>query len=330
MLALCQWFGKTRFQGERYALTVSVNDAQAKRIEVDPTAGTQTVEVPAEMLAKQGKQRIGFQIAGRGRYTYQCILGGVVPADKLKSTTDEWRVERIYEPAPLEVDGREIARGFGVLRGVWTPFKNPLTQLPVGRRGRVTLRIARDRVAPDAPAEQLPYLVISEPIPSGATVIEKSVDGGFERFEIGPGAITFYVGNRRHVGEIHYDLYGYLAGSYRAGPTLLRNAHRPDQQAVAAAQALAVLPPGATSSDPYRLTPMELFELGKLCSAKGDLKTAVAHLTELIGKWNVEPETYKQAVTILLDAHLTLGPPDQIVRYFEIVKEKWPDQEIPL
>ena len=32
---------------------------------------------------------------------------------------------------------------------------------------------------------------------------------------------------------------------------------------------------------------------------------------------------------MLLDVHLELGPPAKIVHYFEIVKEKWPDEEIP-
>ena len=32
---------------------------------------------------------------------------------------------------------------------------------------------------------------------------------------------------------------------------------------------------------------------------------------------------------MLLDVHLELGPPAKVVRYFEIIKEKWPAEEIP-
>ena len=328
-LALCQWFGTSRFEAERYTLTVFVNDVRAKVLEVDPAAGTQTIDVPAAMLKGEGKQRVSFQLAGRGRYTYQCILAGFVPADKVKSTTDAWKVKRTYEPGLLEVDGRKVARGFDLLQGHYTTFRNPLTQLPVGQRGLVTLEVWRQRVPDNTPAEQLEYLVVTEPIPSGTTVIEQSVRGGFERFEVSPGAITFYVGNRPRVGPIHYGLHGYLSGSYRAGPTLLRNAFRPEHLAVAAPKTLEVMPLGAKPSDPYRLTPRELFELGKQCFAKGDLKTAATHLAELIGRWNVTPKVYEQAVTTLLDIHLELGPSTQVVRYFEIVKEKWPAKEIP-
>ncbi len=227
---MCRWFADSRFTGERYKLTVFVNDVQVKVLDIDPAAGSQSIDVPRRFLkpGEKGKQRVNFQIAGRGRYTYQCILGGFVPADKLKSTTDSGRSTRYYEPAPLELDGREIPRGFGVLEGGYQTFRNPLDQLPVGRRGMVNIELWR-QVAWDTPEERLEYLVVTEPIPSGTTVIEKSVSGPFEHFEIGPGEITFYIGSRPGLGTIHYELYGYVPGKYRVGPTIVRNAHRPEQ-----------------------------------------------------------------------------------------------------
>jgi len=327
-LALCRWFGESRFEGERYTLTVFVNDVRVKALEFDKTAGTQVIDVPAKLLKPGAKQRINFQLTGRGRYAYQAVLGGFVPAEKLVKTTDDWRVTRTFEPAPLEVDGREIPRGFGVLQGSYSSFKNPLTQLPVGRRGLVEIEVWRN-VPHNTPQEQLEYLVVTEPIPSGATVIEKSVRGAFERFEVAPGAITFYVGSRPHGGTIHYELYGYTPGSYRAGPTVVRNAHRPDQLVVAAPKPLTVLPLGAKSADEYKLTPQELYELGKRAFEKKDMKGAQQHLGELLAKWNLNPDSYKQSVQMLLDAHLETGPAAQVVRYFEIVKEKWPAEEVP-
>ena len=58
-----------------------------------------------------------------------------------------------------------------------------------------------------------------------------------------------------HVEPIQYEVYGYLPGSYRTVPTVVRNAYRPEQLAVSAPKSLAVLPSGAKSADPYRLTP---------------------------------------------------------------------------
>ncbi|MGA2032865.1 MAG: tetratricopeptide repeat protein, partial [Thermoguttaceae bacterium] len=158
-LVLCRWFAASRFEGEHYTLAVSVNDVEVKVLDIDRGAESRLVEVPVGVLTK-GKQRVNFHITGRGRYTYQCILGGFVPADKLQSTTADWRVERTYEPAPLELDGREIPRGFDVLEGSFQSFRNPLGQGPVGRRGLVELRILR--TGPwDLPEERLEYLVVT-------------------------------------------------------------------------------------------------------------------------------------------------------------------------
>jgi len=326
-MALCEWFAEGRFEGEHYRLAVFVNDVQAQVLEIGETAATQTIDVPARLL-KPGKQRVNFQITGRGRYTYQCMLGGFVPADKLKNTTNDWSASRFYEPAPLELDGREVPRGFGILEGDYSSFRNPLTQLPVGRRGQVELMIWR-RAHYNTPEEQLEYLVVTEPIPCGASVIEKSIQGPFERFEIAPGAITFYVGSRRSIGTIRYDLVGYLPGAYRAAPTVIRNAYRPEQLVVSTPKPLAVLPAATASADTYRLTPQELYELGTRYTEKGDLAKARDHLTELVEKWNPRQDVYKHAVQMLLDAHLALGPAGKVVRYFEIIKEKWPAEEIP-
>ena len=45
-LALCRWFADSRFQGERYKLTVFVNDVRVKVLDIDPAAGSQTIDVP--------------------------------------------------------------------------------------------------------------------------------------------------------------------------------------------------------------------------------------------------------------------------------------------
>ncbi len=327
-LAAAKWYSGSRFEGEKYQLTVLVNGKEAAALSFDSSMLTQTIDVPRELL-EAGKQRIEFRLAGRGRYAYQCILGGFVPAEKLKSTTQFWAIQRFHQPAPLERDGKPVARGFDVLAGSYDHFRNPLTQLPVANRGNVELHIWRNNISGNTPDEQLEYLVVTEPIPSGASVVPDSVQGPFERYEISPGEITFFVGSRRGIGVISYDLLGYLPGEYRSGPSVVRNAYRPDELVVGAAKDLAILPMGAQSKDEYRLTPRELLELGKIEFAAANMEPAQKHLEELVEKWNLQPEIYKQAVTTLFDSFLATGVAERIVRYFEIVREKWPTENIP-
>jgi len=331
MLAVCRSFVRSQFDSDKYKLTIYVNNFLAKELEIDASAPTQTVDVPAELLKKeQSEQRVRFELAGRGRYTYQCVLGGFVPGDQLKSTTSEWRVTRHYGPGSLELDGLPIPRGFdvAVMDGV-AEFRNDMTQLPVGRRGIVELRVWRGGNLSAANASQMPYLVVTEALPAGTAVVEDSVQGPFERFELSPGAITFYLGNKPEHARITYELHGYVAGQYRAAPTLVRDAFRPDQIAVVEPKSLAVLPAGSAGADAYRLTPQELFELGRRNLEKGDLAAAAKHLNELFNHWNLKPEAYKETVRMLLDIHLQQGPPSLVVKYFEIIIEKFPELEIP-
>ena len=189
-MAMAKWFSRSRFEGQRYRLAVTVNGTGVAELDVDPAAPTQVIDVPGSLLTGD-KQEITFQLTGRGRYSYQCILAGFVPAAKLKSTTDRWNVSRTYAPAPLEVDGNPVPRGFNVLTGVYRRFHNPLTQLPVARRGMVELQAGR-LAASDTPHEHLEYLVLVDPIPCGTSVVDGSVSGSFERYEVSPGAITFF------------------------------------------------------------------------------------------------------------------------------------------
>lgn len=329
MLALCQWFSRTKFKGEHYKLNVFVNDLLAKELDITEETTTQTIDVPVKLLspklAEGEKQRIRLELVGRGRFTYQCVLGGFVAGDKLKSTTKDWTVARYYEPAPLEFDGQAIPRGFDVLTGNYTHFRNDLSQLPVGQRGRVELEIDRHNYTGDTPAEQLEYLVVTEPIPAGATVVETSITGNHERFEVGPGSITFYIGSQRGGARISYEIHGYLPGSYRALPTQVRNAYRPDQMAVSTPKPLTVLPLGGKSADKYRLSPRELFEFGKRHFDKGNFEQAAPHLSEAFSAWNLAPDYYKEAVRMLLKVRLKTGPPAEVVKFFEIIVEKYPD-----
>ena len=135
-LALCEWFAESRFEGEHYQLAVFVNDVQAKVLDIDAAGRHADDRRARRSCSKKGKQRINFQITGRGRYTYQCILGGFVPADKLKSTTArlDGRADLRAGPAGARRP-RDPARLRRRSKGSYTTFRNPLTQLPVGRRG---------------------------------------------------------------------------------------------------------------------------------------------------------------------------------------------------
>lgn len=326
--ALADWFGRAKLTNEKYTLTIFANDRQVEKLTIDPSVEpSRVVQIPAKMLAAGKPQRINIDIEGRGTFSYSAVLAGFVPADKLKGTTNDWHFNRIYEPAQRMLDGETIPRGFGVLTGSFKSFTNPLTQLPLGERGEVTIHAWRDRVT-GVKDEQFDYLVYTESIPAGTTVLTDSIRGTFDRYEITPGAITFYLGDRPHLGTIQFSLVGYLPGTYKNLPSILRSFYQPERIAVAKDLPLDVLARGQKSKDEYKLTPQELFEFGKRLVAKYDYAGAGTHLRPLFKDYRLQDNIYREVVQMLFDVALAANDHGEIVQFFEIVKEKYPDVEV--
>ena len=55
-----------------------------------------------------------------------------ITTEALRAPSPWWRPRNVTRgDLRVEVDGREVARGFDILQGSYTTFTNPLTQLPV-------------------------------------------------------------------------------------------------------------------------------------------------------------------------------------------------------
>ncbi len=324
--ALARWHAKAERVNEKYVLSVFVNDKLVEKLEVDPLKdGSRTLDVDPAFLAGKTKHRVNLDLEGRGTFSYSAVLEGFVPADKVASTTDAWSVERIYEPTFRMLDGRAVPRGFGIARSGTKTFRNPLTQLPVGERGHVTLQCYRRRPTADEPHD---YLVVTEPVPAGASVPEDSISGAFERYEIVPGAIRFFVGQRVGRFDLKYGLVGYEPGEYRAVPTSVRSHDVPDRMAVSKPTPLTVLARGEKSVDEYRLTPLELFEYGKQYVAKENFDAAWRHLQPLYAEYELDADPARELVRMLFRSALALQKDGEIVEFFEILRQRDPSYVI--
>ena len=159
-------------------------------------------------------------------------------------------------------------------------------------------------------------------------MLADSVRGSFERYEISPGTITFYVGDAPYPGELHYTLVGYVPGAFHAAPTVVRSFYQPQRIAVSARKTFDVLSRGTATHDEYKLTPRELFYLGKRLVGKGQFAEGADYLTRLIKQYHLQDTIYHETVQALFQAALATGQNPSIVEYFEIIKEKLPDIEI--
>lgn len=338
-LALSQWFAKNQFAAERYRLTVFVNDFQLGQWEFDQDAPSRSVLVPLKFLVGK-RERIQLRLEGRGRYTYQCLARRFVSPEKARSGYYRYSLRA----APQEVEGREIPRGYtgagnlgAIPKPSWGLPINFVTQLPVGKQAILEL------VAIPNPTDSgfaTSQFVLTVPLPAGTTVVPNSVTGPYERVEIRPGELVVYAIRRPSDAiSLTARLAGAIPGSYGLGPAILRDANNPAAYSVinltrpqsTASPALEVLAEGATSKDPYQLSPLELIEFGNWAYSKKDWKKAEQYFAQLFNNsnWDVTDETIKQLAPRMIDIYLELDQPNQVVHYFEILKVKWPDYEVP-
>jgi hypothetical protein len=362
VLAAAAWLTADHSVAAPCRLMITVNGRPVKTLDLDPQGPTQTVDVPLSFLIK-GKQLIELRANGTARPAYCCTLTGVEPAEFVQGTSARWILRRSYLPGLIEIDEKAVPRGFRALSGDArrAEFSNCMTQLPAARLGTVELEVFSDdgstpaaRLEPIAgdlasavaagsgfdahnpSSDRKAELVIVEPLPSGARVVPSSLSGSFDRAEILPGQIVFTLDREHRDGTIRYELEGVFPGSNLISPTVLRWSGKETPLAVAKPKSLVVLPQGARSRDPYRLSPDELLHLGAITKKKGEFDASTRYYTQLLESWHGQPgfglsdAAYKQTVVALMEMGMGRAAPAKLVQYCETIKEKWPNEPVTL
>jgi len=332
LTALAYYAGLHQPGQDRYALNVRVNDQHVRRLEVTGDTRTVRIEVPPELLTDR-TAKVSFALEGRGEFAYNCVLTGFT--ETVKPVTEHFHIERQYIQSPRIFEGKPVQRGFSVVQQS-EPWTNPATEVPAGQ----FVQVQTTWYAPTAfPVGR--YLVLREPLPSGCKVLEGSIQGTFERYELGDAEITFFFRSddvRYASGSVSYDLYGSLVGAYRVLPPRLWAYYQPAYFASGQPGTLRVLRRDQTSSDPYRLTPDERYFLGRAYFERKDYAQAEGHLAELFKLGNLREEPFRETARMLFYIYLDRfatgrgGQEDaqRVVRFFEILREHAPTLVVPL
>jgi tetratricopeptide (TPR) repeat protein len=278
--ALAVYYQQTRFEKSDYRLKISVNGNEVKSAIVRGEQPTILIDVPGNNLAA-GQNKVEFTLEGRGNYAYAVTLSGFSPEIiDSKSWDRPFIRSRKYYHAPLEYRGRQIASS-----------TTEITQLEDGMRTYVTVDVQE--------YTSNRYLVIDEYLPAGTMLVEGSVSGNHQHYEVGDGMITFYYPPNQRVEDYRYQLVSYAPGTYRAMPTVIRDAMRPGEMriftptienppnpplkkgGIIGHNTLTVLAPGEKSKDEYKMNDSELYELGKAYFDDGKYAEAMEFVEEL-------------------------------------------------
>jgi len=337
--ALAVYYQQTQFEKSDYRLKISVNGKEVKSAVVRGEQPTILIDVPEDNLA-DGQNKVEFTLEGRGNYAYAVTLSGFSPEIiDPKSWDRPFIRSRKYYHAPLEYRGRQIASS-----------TTEITQLEDGMRTYVTVdvqeytsnlwsaEVSASAYLRSAEVSASAYLVIDEYLPAGTMLVEGSVSGNHQYYEVGDGMITFYYPPDRRVEDYRYQLVSYAPGTYRAMPTVIRDAMRPGEMRISNGHnTLAVLAPGEKSKDEYKMNDSELYELGKAHFDDGKYAEAIQLLEEL----HKRNQRYNEReVAQMLLWMRTVEHPDKvgeekyydaqkIVEYFEILRERFPELYVP-
>ena len=288
-------------------------------------------KIASAELAESAPARVRIEIgfSGRGEPHFVAVLRGFSSEVREIKARDLTLQQEYLAPAAM-LKGLALPRGFSVLQGSYTPWQNTVSQLVAGNLTEVAVDFWRE-IPADARPEQLDYLVAEVPIPSGTTVLRETIAGEFDSFEVQDGTLVFFIGARRSSGRLRFSLLGSMPGDDRVLPPVLSSAYDPDVLVVGKAGSLTILERGRSSKDTYRPTPDELLARGQRCFADGERDAAFTALQTFLDEWqeHLEKSTYQDVTAKLLLLSIDRNQASDIVRYFEMMKEKGLDLTIP-
>ncbi|MBI5432692.1 MAG: outer membrane protein assembly factor BamD [Planctomycetes bacterium] len=327
--AIAMWRGKTQPSNERMRVKISCAGLEAATVDFSTERPGETLswDVPDELPAKLS---IAFELEGRGRPHFSAVLRGFTgDLDQKRSEELSLRYHDYLAAAPRH-RGREIPTGFGAIDGQHQQWKNEVAELGYGGMLRAALDF-NARGDWSSKRDTAHYLVLELPLPAGARLLEGSLSANVLHHEERDGVLFLHLGQCVNWVRLDYTLVGVVPGKYRVAPPVLRSLYEPERMSIGEAKALTVLAKGETSKDSYRATPDELFHFGKALYDDGDLEGARVRLQQLFDEWEAKlsEQTRTQAAGWLLFANIERKASRDIVRYFEILKEKNPDLYVP-
>ena len=311
--ALAAYFGKGLEQATDMEIALSVNGRDIGKVKADGAQGLKLFQVPAGVV-KAEKNLVEFKMKGRGKYSYAVTLFGFSPDTK---QTDSNIAPNISEfrhlHSQLEYRGRSIG----------ADSSSPVKNLKNGKT--VVVQLIRYNYWYFKNRQ----FVMDIPLPAGARLVEGTLRGdyGTPQFEVDDSVIRVYFSE--YTPTVTYQLSGYVPGTFRILPPVIREVGNPGFMTIGPTPGLTVLAMGEKSPDPYQMNDGERYTLGKCYFDDGDFSSALEHLSALF-KTNRQ---YNEAelARMLLWCYTTPKFYDarKIVELFEVLRERYPKLEIP-
>ena len=325
--ALATYYQTTQYAADDYRLSLLVNGEPLETTVVQADSANRLIHVPTVQIL-DGRNRVEMRIDGRGTYTYLVTINGFSPVIPswvgTNSKTDESlknvEITRRYLHPPLQYQGKPIV----------AQSTTEMTRLEAGAKVQVAVDIVHEQsaVTPDL-GEDDRYLVVDEFFPAGTIVVDGSVVGEFQQYELGDGVIRFYTRRGAPLTGYSYQLVSYAPGEFRVLPTVIRDPEHPGDMRLGPVALLSVLAPGEKSSTSYEMNSAEYYALGKAYFDDGQYDEARPMLEALP---TASPHyNAKETAQMLLWIYTTEDDygAKNVVDAFERTRDRYPELYIP-
>ena len=152
-------------------------------------------------------------------------------------------------------------------------------------------------------------------------------DYGSPQFDVDDAAI--HVHYSQYTPTVTYQLTGYVPGTFRVLPPVIREVGNPGFMTVGPTVELTVLGLGEKTSDPYSLNDPERFALGQCYFNDGDYATALEHLSALYKSNRKYNEAELARMLLWICTTPEYYDARKVVEFFEVLRERYPQLEIP-
>ncbi|MEK7867087.1 MAG: tetratricopeptide repeat protein, partial [Planctomycetota bacterium] len=302
-------------------VTVTVNGKAVATVGAPDSVAWGRVRIPAASL-HEGANEVVLEPKGAGAFTYAARLSYASPGYAGVETPT---FEKRYRFPAMRDDGEELPIGYNVVRGSFKPLENPLDAIAAQEPFTVTLQVVvKDRTTR--------YLVVEDPIPAGCSVVDGSVQGEYASFSVERGRVVFRLQHEGDEGvyDLSYRLYPLHAGAYRLPPTSIGAPTTAEPSRVGVREKpFTVLAAGTNYRETYVRTPDELYGLGGRLQGRKEHDKALTPLEELLAKWKLDDAVYTDVSRMLVQIYLEKKDSANVVRFFEVLKEKDPSAVVP-
>ena len=325
--ALATYYQTTQYAADDYRLSLFVNGEPLETTVVQADSANRLIRVPTAQIL-DGHNRVEMRIDGRGTYTYLVTINGFSPDipswvgtdSKTDASLKNVEITRRYLHPPLQYQGKPIA----------AQSTTEITRLEAGAKVQVAVDIVHEQSAVTLVlAEYDRYLVVDEFFPAGTIVVDGSVVGDFQHYELGDGVIRFYTRRGAPLTGYSYQLVSYAPGEFRVLPTVLRDPQHPGDMRLGPVASLSVLAPGEKSSTSYEMNSAEYYALGKAYFDDGQYGDALTLLEAL----STDSPNYnaKETAQMLLWIYTTENyyGARNVVDAFERTRDLYPELNIP-